>query len=155
MFSKLGLLIRRIRRDHTSSLLPEIRGAGLGPAGPWPVLVTSQKVRLIRERLSTRESTCAITRPSCKIRLLCLANHISLYEHVYMMRRAKPCSSLHVQYHMDTRSAASRDDLCTTTLCNVELFDVAQHARSKSTRRGSFLHNLVIIDYKTTSRECG
>ena len=71
------------------------------------------------------------------------------------MRRAKPCSTLHVQYNMDTRSAASRDDLCTTTLCNVELFDVAQLARSKSTRQGSFLHNLVIIDYKITGRECG
>ena len=28
-------------------------------------------------------------------------------------------------------------------------------ARSKSTRQGSILHNLVIIDYKTTGRECG
>ena len=71
------------------------------------------------------------------------------------MRRAKPCSTSHVQYNMDTRSAASKDDLYTTTLCNVELFDVAQHAKSKSTRQGSFLHNLVIIDYKITGRECG
>src|SRR6478736_5723514 len=58
-----------------------------------------------------------------------LANHISLYEHVYMMRRAKPCSTSHVQYNMDTRSAASKDDLSATTMCNIEQFDNAQPSK--------------------------
>jgi hypothetical protein len=58
-----------------------------------------------------------------------LANRISLYKQVYMMSWAKPCSIAHVQYHMDTQSAASRDGLCTTTMCNIELFDYAQQRK--------------------------
>jgi hypothetical protein len=161
VFSKLGLLYKENpkgphKRCSFRVSLTEIRDAVLGP-----VRVHGLSSSLLRKSDSSGnaypQGRAHAQSPGHPVRFAyyALANRISLYKHVSMMRWAKPCSTSHVQYHMTLEAMRQETVYAQQRCATSNSLIMHNNARSESTRQGSILHNLVIIDYKKTCQERG